>query len=1118
MTLAEVALVVRADTKRIRPDVEKSADGAGRAGGKKIGEGISTGIDKQLASDRGKFVTAGRNMGADLGKGFQGELGGGGTFAKTLAVMASRLAIMGAAAGAAAPGVAHLAAALAPAAGAAVALPAALLAIKAATATVKIAVLGVGDAISSGFGDDAKAAAKDLDNLSGSARAFAKEVIGLKPQVEGLQKTVSGRFFRPLIGEVQPLAQMYLPMLKARMGDLAGSLGGLGEQFLKSAKDAKVMSAVSTLFGSTTIASVRLRAAVDPVVKSFAALIKATAPELPGIATGFANMATNVAKFITKASESGQVVTVFNNAKDTLKSLGGILRNVGTIFAAVLGAASAGSGDLLSNLLRLTDQVAEFFQSAKGSGALTSVFQVLGDLGQALRTGLAAVLPAIAESIQVLAPAISGLAGPAATIVVALAPLLPFVAGFAAAVATALTPALTVLAKWLAENERILKIAVIGIVAFTAAAKLSAVAAGVQAAGGIAAWTKSMITGSTIGKAFTAVQYGIGAAMRFALGPIGLVIAAIALFVAAVVWAYKNNESFRVIVQKVWASVQKFIKSAMETIGQVIKTVWQNVIQPALRNLNTFVRTVVVPTVNYLWKTVVQPAFHAIGRIVQAAWAVIRLALAAMVAYYRNIVFPVIRYLWNNVVTPVFNGISRTIKAVWENGIRPVLKALGDFIKNNVAPGFKTGVDAITKAWKAVQEAARKPVAFVVNHVINPLIGGFNKMAGAFGTPKIDPIAGFAGGGRLPGSPGLRDNRDGMVGPGGKSGMLGAVRLMGREFVVNAKDTAKALPLLSWINRGMEGGPSAAARLIGRLPADRPGDGSEGWAFRKGGQVPGFAGGGLLGFFDDVWDVVSDPAKAITKPIGALLKQIPGSGTFVDILKGMGSRLSKGFLSWITGGSGGADGPGSLGKAASFLRAQAGKPYVWASAGPGGYDCSGIVSAAYNIIKGKSPYSHTFSTGSLPGGFFPKPGPGGPLTAGWAHPGQRGASANVGHMAGMLAGGLKFESTGSSGVRVGPAARSVFGFQHVGHFANGGLTPIAQTTAADFGSVTLKRGWNMVHNGLGRPEPLVDPSAAGGEVAELLRQLIAVTATNPAGFARAMGGSSTSLMREARRR
>jgi hypothetical protein len=160
------------------------------------------------------------------------------------------------------------------------------------------------------------------------------------------------------------------------------------------------------------------------------------------------------------------------------------------------------------------------------------------------------------------------------------------------------------------------------------------------------------------------------------------------------------------------------------------------------------------------------------------------------------------------------------------------------------------------------------------------------------------------------------------------------------------------------------------------------------------------------------------------------------------------------------------------GSAGAFIRAQDGQPYIWASAGPRGYDCSGIVSAVYNVLHGRNPYSHTFSTGSLPGRWFPKPGIGGPLTAAWSNPGQYPASSTTGHMMGM-AGGLTFESSGSRGVHIGASTRRLTDFAHRAHYSQGGLVPYASYDAGGY----LPPGVSLAHNGTGRPEPV-----GGGDV------------------------------------
>jgi hypothetical protein len=66
--------------------------------------------------------------------------------------------------------------------------------------------------------------------------------------------------------------------------------------------------------------------------------------------------------------------------------------------------------------------------------------------------------------------------------------------------------------------------------------------------------------------------------------------------------------------------------------------------------------------------------------------------------------------------------------------------------------------------------------------------------------------------------------------------------------------------------------------------------------------------------------------------------------------------------------------PIGSGPGGAFVRAQNGKPYIWADAGPDGYDCSrhrqrGVQRAA----RPEPVQSHIFSTGSLPGRGSPSP-------------------------------------------------------------------------------------------------------------------------------------------------
>jgi hypothetical protein len=178
----------------------------------------------------------------------------------------------------------------------------------------------------------------------------------------------------------------------------------------------------------------------------------------------------------------------------------------------------------------------------------------------------------------------------------------------------------------------------------------------------------------------------------------------------------------------------------------------------------------------------------------------------------------------------------------------------------------------------------------------------------------------------------------------------------------------------------------------------------------------------------------------------------------------------------------------------AFILATDRLPYRWGAAGPGAYDCSGLVGAVYGKMRGDPAAGRGrryFTTASISTGV---PG----IRSGFGGLLNIGVTSGSGHMAGNY-GGLGFEARSTrTGIFTGRAARSPASFARHFHMARGGAVEWAELlgrlpgldVAGDAGVLNVVQGrfrgydaggWlppglSLAYNGTGRPEP-VGPAA-----------------------------------------
>ena len=377
------------------------------------------------------------------------------------------------------------------------------------------------------------------------------------------------------------------------------------------------------------------------------------------------------------------------------------------------------------------------------------------------------------------------------------------------------------------------------------------------------------------------------------------IVGAIALIMGAVIYAYTHFGTFRNVVNAVWQGIvtaalwawQNVLKPIFEGIAYVITQVvipaaiwlWQNVLVPAfagitaaigiawsiispiLNGIGFVITNVLVPIVLFLWRNVIQPAWQGIQLAISIAWAIIQV-IFGLIQIQVKILADVFAWLWHNAIEPVWHGIAAAIGFVWDNLIKPVFNALGGFIRDHVVPAFQSSVDTISKIWSSISDAAKTPIRFIINTVLNDgLLAGYNKLASIFHVKPDDvriPLpAGFATGGPVHGAgTATSDSIPALLSHG--------------EHVWTAREVAAAggHAAVSAIRSGVLGGFAAGGPV-----------------YRRG--VPAYAGGGAVG---DIGNAILHPLDflrgLVNGPV-AKLRDMVGGSEFGRVLLALPGRV-----------------------------------------------------------------------------------------------------------------------------------------------------------------------------------------------------------------------------------
>lgn len=612
---------------------------------------------------------------------------------------------------------------------------------------------GIGMGAINAFAGQATYALKKLEDgelaLTNETRRYQSVLSSLKSEWEGLIAQNQAKIFNTLSNGIN-IARTSLSNLNPFLTRTAGQIEGMSGKMLdwvKTSSNAK--TAFNILNTQGTQAFGYLLQGAYHFVDGTTAVFNKLSPLFVWASKGFENMALSFRKWANSVEGSKAINGFVEYTKTNLPIVGRIFGNV---FAGLFNLFSAFSGhshNVLLGIESVTEGFRKWSEELKRSDGFKQFVEYLETNGPKVWQLIKNITGVLWGLVKGMAPVASVTLSVTNAITGWMASMVnthPMI-GKILGSTVALTGAILLLLKPIFLVKGALTGMRGALLAVTGAEKLL----GAQGAFATLGMKRQAIqakittvatkTWAVVTKAAALATKGLGLALRFMTGPIGIVITVIGALTTAIIYLWKNNETFRNFVINAWNAIKNSAVAVFGFIKPYIINIWN-----AIKNSTIAIWNILKNAAKVTWNAIkfaVQHPIQALKNIISGIWNFIKTTSIKTWNVIKNGIVAIAKSLVN-LVKVSFNGLKSFFSTLWNfvknNSIKTWLAIKNGVLKiiRSLVNGAKTVISGLKKfvstTWNAIKSISIKTWNAIKNGVvkaIRSMSNGVKKIVGA---------------------------------------------------------------------------------------------------------------------------------------------------------------------------------------------------------------------------------------------------------------------------------------------------------------------------------------------------------------------------------------------------